>query len=799
MSNLEPLVIQLFADDKTNAGFDSAERTMRKNKKTVSDIQKKYQFLRETVNKTAEEVDLYRMKLAGATAAEIKSIRKLQEKTAAMQRNTQAQKGMNGQLRLMRGGLGQVGHQIQDVVVQAQMGQNAFLILGQQGSQIASLFGQRGALYGALLAIGAAFATFIQSSLGGVSSLKKLEEQGESLAQLFGGKLFTETNKLADGIREVARESRELALFQIMLGKQDAFKQQADASKLLADKIHKVSSAVRVLGDDTGNMFVGIEAIQQKFGVTADEAKVFRHVVEDLSKGTKEARRNFVEFATHIMSTKDASTRTALAFTEVVRELESVTTESINATRRLTELDKAAAEIENMNMSSIMGDPKEVSKSLDIIANAMLSQGNEIEQVTGRYEKHKKTVIDAMNSVGKSHTETQAMGRRIDQQRDSEIREIHARRLNEFNQLMDTREKEEGKRQKIFENEQRDQERRREQIRKTSAGELDALGKINHKYDEKLLRVKNLTAEEPALFAQAAAEVVQIEAERTGEIERLQAREAKIRTDGAAKIAELMRNDETAFMASLQTKQAMLEQGLALNHITRVQFNEYEKQLQTDLADHTLNEQMKVVGGLKHVEDSFTTASHAFITGAQNGTEAIQSFGRAIVDELIKSLIQMGIEKVKQSIISKKIEASALASSVGTNAAAMSAIALQSAPAAAAVSLATAGGNAVPAINGLVATHGVSKSLAITGFEGGGFTGFGSRSGGMDGKGGFMAMLHPNETVTDHTQGGGGITIVNNITTEGGGDVDQKIAIAVTESSHATVSAVQDMLRRGRM
>lgn len=38
-------------------------------------------------------------------------------------------------------------------------------------------------------------------------------------------------------------------------------------------------------------------------------------------------------------------------------------------------------------------------------------------------------------------------------------------------------------------------------------------------------------------------------------------------------------------------------------------------------------------------------------------------------------------------------------------------------------------------------------------FEGGGFTGSGVRSGGLDGKGGFMAMLHPQETVIDHTRG----------------------------------------------
>lgn len=37
-------------------------------------------------------------------------------------------------------------------------------------------------------------------------------------------------------------------------------------------------------------------------------------------------------------------------------------------------------------------------------------------------------------------------------------------------------------------------------------------------------------------------------------------------------------------------------------------------------------------------------------------------------------------------------------------------------------------------------------------FDGGGHTGSGPRSGGMDGKGGFPAMLHPNETVIDHTK-----------------------------------------------
>lgn len=53
-------------------------------------------------------------------------------------------------------------------------------------------------------------------------------------------------------------------------------------------------------------------------------------------------------------------------------------------------------------------------------------------------------------------------------------------------------------------------------------------------------------------------------------------------------------------------------------------------------------------------------------------------------------------------------------------------------------------------------------------FDGGGFTGSGARAGGMDGKGGFMAMLHPNETVIDHTKGGASnVTYVTNNFTVG--------------------------------
>ena len=85
-------------------------------------------------------------------------------------------------------------------------------------------------------------------------------------------------------------------------------------------------------------------------------------------------------------------------------------------------------------------------------------------------------------------------------------------------------------------------------------------------------------------------------------------------------------------------------------------------------------------------------------------------------------------------------------------------------------------------------------------FEGGGFTGRGARAGGVDGKGGFMAMLHPNESVIDHSKGqGGGVTVVNNVDARGSGaDVEQKIRTAMAQTSQETIVTIRDLMRRRR-
>ena len=121
-----------------------------------------------------------------------------------------------------------------------------------------------------------------------------------------------------------------------------------------------------------------------------------------------------------------------------------------------------------------------------------------------------------------------------------------------------------------------------------------------------------------------------------------------------------------------------------------------------------------------------------------------------------------------------------------------------------------------PPINFLMAAGVVTAGLAQVAqirsqsFEGGGFTGGGSRTGGVDGKGGFPAILHPNETVIDHTKnnngsssnqnGNGSSVIVNqtiNVTTGIQSTVRAEIVQLMPQIAQAAKGAVADARLRG--
>lgn len=82
----------------------------------------------------------------------------------------------------------------------------------------------------------------------------------------------------------------------------------------------------------------------------------------------------------------------------------------------------------------------------------------------------------------------------------------------------------------------------------------------------------------------------------------------------------------------------------------------------------------------------------------------------------------------------------------------------------------------VQVMKGLMAMPGMGGAASLLGnllsFDGGGYTGNAPRSGGLDGKGGFLAVMHPRETVMDHTKGGGGGQ-------SGGGEMSVHVTVGV--------------------
>lgn len=83
-------------------------------------------------------------------------------------------------------------------------------------------------------------------------------------------------------------------------------------------------------------------------------------------------------------------------------------------------------------------------------------------------------------------------------------------------------------------------------------------------------------------------------------------------------------------------------------------------------------------------------------------------------------------------------------------------------------------------------------------FDGGGYTGSGPRTGGLDGKGGYMAMVHPQETIVDHTKGQG--TSGSSPTFNFYGSHNRNELIAAVQTGRAlAVNDISEARRRGRV
>ena len=745
MSNPDPIVIHLQAkDDGVNDVFDSATRAAEKQKKAINDTLKRMKQYHRTLGMTKQELEIFRLKQQGATKAQIRAAERMARLTELKEKDIQTNKRLNGSMRMIRGGFGQVGHQIQDVAVQAQMGTDAFIILGQQGGQIASLFGPGGAALGAILAVGAALYTSFKPAVDeSASSVKEfvesITEQRKELGLLTAAEKELEELRAENRVEQlneetknyedsIARLTENLNRYKRMLeGVEAGNTDQMHAAHLLGLSYEDLKEQVKALTGDlatakatiAGNTAATDENTEANLQAVEKEQERVRSL-EELVKGIED------QAEAHVKGARARQLAEAVEKGATAVELRRIATAyaAIDAFNAKKKADKDAADEAARTQAAAERQAKAEKKRLDDLISSVADFALGREGVLERTFEAELLMLQqaSLDAVG------------TEQRRNELIEALRRRHKDNLAAL-------EGK----PEEEEVDTEDEKQKKLIKNIKDLQSLRKqaIQGIQDER------------AVFEEAMI--------------------AKIASIQAARDAEIISETEKT-MALQALRQADLE--------------------------NQLDAQLKLVGGLQHLEQSAEDAMMHFITQGQSASEAMRMLGRSIMDEVLKGIIQMGIERVKQAVIAKQVEAGALSSSVMANAAAMAKIGAAAATPAALVATATMGGATAAASAGLTSTVGLAQALAAAGgsFEGGGFTGMGARSGGIDGRGGFPAILHPNETVIDHTRGQGqGITIINNIDASGNQDVDEKIAIAVTQSSRQTVEQVHNMMRRGRM
>ena len=117
-------------------------------------------------------------KTGAAISSAIRNSKKLDNqlrKTGDSMRNTTRQS---------RAHMAQLGHQVQDVAVQLQMGMNPLMVFAQQGSQIASIFGVGGAMLGGLIAVAAVIGSQLAPAL--FEANKGIKELKDELMEAVG-------------------------------------------------------------------------------------------------------------------------------------------------------------------------------------------------------------------------------------------------------------------------------------------------------------------------------------------------------------------------------------------------------------------------------------------------------------------------------------------------------------------------------------------------------------------------------------------------------------------------------------
>ncbi|EBW5074603.1 phage tail tape measure protein [Salmonella enterica] len=662
----------------------------------------------------------------------------------------------------LQNALRQSGYQVQDFIVQVQGGQSALVALSQQGSQLLGVFGAGGAVAGALLTIGTVIVGSLIAGMDNATmSTKALTEAQKRLADIFQVSangvvvLSDKFAKLAETSENAARAQLTMALIDannIIKDSVQSVTKLGDAlgtwkaplsaaisqMDTLTAKGVNVSEALKDLGGTYQGSIVGLNQLNQavnniseSFGISADDAlklvqalaavrtnanpdsiAALRDVTVDLSQKYGYANKSLSEFTGEVgkysLKADQAAESTRLA-TEMLQghkvaseadaEATAQNTQRLQtyiqmikdegATIAMTARQKALYRAEQMGASE--EDKKAINSSFDKIE---------------AYKAEQKAQKDATSALKKSNSAAASQAKRAESQQESIAQKL-------------------------------EQLRQKSELSGDSTQELSREQSI---LSAQLSLGASATKEQIALAGQYAAKAYDtaaaIKTQQKAEKERQDTEKSYKQVQSSASPVAGIDNQFQQQMAALNNYAALYPQKIEEVEALRASIEDKYRQQREAAMWQEFSQMNAGTQTIAAAMDSLgSTASNA-ITGILTQTtdldDALRSVGLTILNSVINSFVQMGVEWAKSAIMGAMGMSTASAATMAQGAA----IAAAMAPAAAMTSLATAGANSVPAQAGITATVGLAQGLSVAGarYNGGPVSGSGLYQVGEKGK-----------------------------------------------------------------
>lgn len=306
----------------------------------------------------------------------------LQAGAAATRAAAAAQESAHDSSSRLSGVMGNLGNQIQDVAVQAQMGTNAFVIMAQQGPQIAGAFGPAGAAIGAVVAIASVAA-------GAVFGLGRSADSAETSFTSYTAAM--EFAKKASEAMKTASEGTKNALLAEGRAANDAAKQRLTLAEAELKSL-EVAMTSNVSGDISQNAGAALTYLWKADDVKKLRLEVLtlRAALGEYNDGAREARMATDMAGGGLRTARDAVATHREEIRKTIAELgvEVSTFDKSNAEKL-----RAKLQLEALTKAQAAG-----RQTIDEGTQSLINQAVARQEDIDRLEKQKKAEEDAAHA-----------------------------------------------------------------------------------------------------------------------------------------------------------------------------------------------------------------------------------------------------------------------------------------------------------------------------------------------------------------------------------------------------------------